>query len=375
MHAMLGDAEGMHAGHGLLAAQLHDLHLAHDRVLLDALVEPEQSVGHREHRVVAQLAFDVFADQERGGLPTGQVQRQALDEPLQFHFGRGGQGLAHHGAERIHHDDLGVGGFDLFDDRIQNGAEVFFQNEVAEVDEADRAVHLGLIEELELLLIAQHLDGRLAQHREVEYRVVWAGVGEDDLMRQRGLAATGSAGDDVEGVLGQAAAEDFIEARHAGGQSPNGHSFLSLRAHETASILQGYSANNASGQASPTRRTVRGAPMKVTSSPSRWAMIATAASVAPLLESAASCSNMERSGLTSMLCSAGTSARARARARRSSDVKPSAPANRVRDTWSFSNTRTPSLTCASVALWLAASTASMRRAKSRIDADGMSIIG
>ena len=53
-----------------------------------------------------------------------------------------------------------------------------------------------------------------------------AGVGEHDLMRQRGLAAAGGAGDDVEGVLGQAAAEDFIEARHAGGQLPNGHSIL-----------------------------------------------------------------------------------------------------------------------------------------------------
>ncbi len=29
-------------------------------------------------------------------------------------------------------------------------------------------------------------------------------------------------------ILGQAAAEDFIEARHAGGQLPNGHSILAL---------------------------------------------------------------------------------------------------------------------------------------------------
>ena len=107
---MLGDAEGVQAGHGLLAAQLHDLHLAHDRVALDALVEPEQSVGHGEDRVVAQLAFDVLADQERGGLPTGQVQRQALDEALKLHFARlGSTRLAHHGAERIHHDDARLG--------------------------------------------------------------------------------------------------------------------------------------------------------------------------------------------------------------------------------------------------------------------------
>ncbi len=90
LHAGLGDAEGVQAGHGLLAAQLHDLQLAHDRVPLDALVEPEQPVGDGEDRVVAQLALDVLADQERGRLPTGQVQRQALDEALELHFARVG---------------------------------------------------------------------------------------------------------------------------------------------------------------------------------------------------------------------------------------------------------------------------------------------
>jgi hypothetical protein len=73
-----------------------------------------------------------------------------------------------------------------------------------------------LIEERELLLIAQHLDGRFAQHGEVQRRSPWTGVSEDDLVRQRGLTASGSAGDDVEGVLGQTAAENLIEARHAG---------------------------------------------------------------------------------------------------------------------------------------------------------------
>ena len=63
---------------------------------------------------------------------------------------------------------------------------------------------------------------------EVQRRPFGAGVGEHELMRQRGLAASGGAGDDVEGVLGQAAAEDLIEAGHAGGHLPNGHSFLSL---------------------------------------------------------------------------------------------------------------------------------------------------
>ncbi len=129
MQAGVGDAEGVQAGHGLLAAQLHDLHLAHDRVALDALVEPEQPVGHGEDRIVAQFAFDVLADQERGGLPTGQVERQALDEALELHFARVVQRLAHHGAERVHHDDARLGCLDLLDDGIEDRAEVLVQDD------------------------------------------------------------------------------------------------------------------------------------------------------------------------------------------------------------------------------------------------------
>jgi len=52
---------------------------------------------------------------------------------------------------------------------------------------------------------------------------------------------------------------------------------------------------------------------------------------------------------------------ARARARRSSDVKPSAPAKRREGDLQLLTHAHPSLTCASLARWLAASTASMRR--------------
>ena len=82
---------------------------------------------------------------------------------------------------------------------------------------------LASIEERELLLVAQHLDGRLAQHGEVQRGPLRRGVGEHDLMRQRGLAASGRAGDDVEGIFGQAAAEDLIEPGHAGGQLADNH--------------------------------------------------------------------------------------------------------------------------------------------------------
>ena len=56
----------------------------------------------------------------------------------------------------------------------------------------------------------------------------WGGVGEHELVCQRGLAAPGGAGDDVEGIFGQSAAKNFIEARHASGQLPNGHATFSV---------------------------------------------------------------------------------------------------------------------------------------------------
>ena len=104
--------------------------------------------------------------------------------------------------------------------------------------------------------------------------------------------------------------------------------------------------------------------MKVTSSPSRCAVIATAASLphaCPHQRRAVQILPGSRPRSTLTLCSAGTSARARANARRRSDAKPSAPANRVREIRSFSLTSTASCTCGSEAVWLAASN---RRARS-----------
>jgi len=66
----------------------------------------------------------------------------------------------------------------------------------------------------------------------------------------------------------------------------------------------------------------------------------------------------------------GTSAPARANARRKSDAKPSAPANWVNEIRSFSFTSTASCACAPEAVRLVANS---RRARSRIDLDGLSI--
>ena len=45
-------------------------------------------------------------------------------------------------------------------------------------------------------------------------------------MRRAWFCRSQATGNDVEGVLGQTATEDFIKASHASGQLPNGHSIL-----------------------------------------------------------------------------------------------------------------------------------------------------
>ena len=158
------------------------------------------------------------------------MQGQALNEALEFQLGSDGLGLcvADHGAERIDYDDPGVGVFHFLNDFVQHGAEVVLQYSLAEIDEMDRAVNFGHVEERELLLIAQHLDGRLAEHGKVQRGSLLAGVGEHHLMRERSFAASGCPGDDIEGVFGEAAAEDFIEAWDAGGKALNFHRGMSF---------------------------------------------------------------------------------------------------------------------------------------------------
>src|SRR6185437_6622375 len=64
----------------------------------------------------------------------------------------------------------------------------------------------------------QHLDRRLAQDRDVERGALGAGGREHHLVRQRGLAAAGAAGDEVERKLGQPATENIVETWDPGRQ-------------------------------------------------------------------------------------------------------------------------------------------------------------
>ena len=96
-------------------------------------------------------------------------------------------------AKRIHHHDAGVGGRDLLDDLLQHRGQILLHHHVGQVDEADGLAHFGFVEEGKLLLIAHHLEHGFAEDGEIERRFLRRRIGEHDLMRQRGLAATGRA--------------------------------------------------------------------------------------------------------------------------------------------------------------------------------------
>ena len=213
------DAEGVQPRQCRLTAHLHDLQLAHHGVALDALAQPDQPVGHREHRVGIGLV-EVFADQEGRGLPAGHQHAQLLDEQLQA-GARTAPALAgkDHRTERIHEDQPGVAGGDLVGDALEYLVEVAAHGVLGQADEAHAVVDGLGFEEVELLLVAQHLQRRLAQHSEIDRGALWRGQREHDLVRQRGLAAARLAGDEVERELRQAAAEHLVQARHAGGQA------------------------------------------------------------------------------------------------------------------------------------------------------------
>ena len=298
LQPVLGDADGVQSRHRRLAAQLHDLQLSHHGIPLRHLRQPEDAIHHGEQGIVADLFFDIFADQERRGFPTGQELGEAVEERLHLHFAHIAARLAGQGAKRIQHHDAGVGGRDLRDDLLQHRVQILLQHHVGQVDEADGLAQFGFVEEGKLLLIAQHLEGGFAEHGEVERRFLRRRIGEGDLMRQRGLAATGRAGQDVEGEFRNAAAEDLVEPPHAGRKlvnrdpGPIAHAFfrqggfrqdpfrragfrrrelgcrLFLLFHVVSPFPKSTSSVESCGQISPTRRDVKLGPMKATSNPS-----------------------------------------------------------------------------------------------------------
>src|SRR5688572_23686745 len=106
--------------------------------------------------------------------------------------------------------------FHLSDDAMQYLVEIARRDVVRKVDEMDRSVDQLAVEEIELLLIAQHLQRRLTQHCEIERRALRRRQCEHYLVRQRGLTATGRPSDEVEREFRQPPPQHFVQARYTG---------------------------------------------------------------------------------------------------------------------------------------------------------------
>ena len=222
------------------------------------LVEPEQPVGHREHRAVV-LTLAVLPEEEGGGLVARERQREALHEVRQLHLaGSVRPSVLRTMARKESTTTMRrVRPLELLHDGLQHLRHPAVERLLTEVDEANRAVaDLGGVEEGVLLLIAKHLDGRLADDAEVHGLSLGARVREHDLVAERRLAAPRAAGDQVEGELRNPAAQHLVEARHAGGQFANRNAV----AHFGVSVG---AVSSIVGQALRRTWTVNRSPMKV----------------------------------------------------------------------------------------------------------------
>src|SRR5476651_762938 len=218
LDAVVADAEGVYTQVLRLAAHLDDLDLAHQRIAVYLLRHPDDAVGHGEDGAGLRFGRQVFADQEGGGQPARHLHAELLDEVLQA----GGAevhalGRLHHRTEGIDEHQAGRKVAYLVDDTRQHAVEVAVEQVGRQVDEFDRLVDLADVEEGELLLVAQHLQRRLAEHGEKQCAPFRRGQREHDLVRHRRLAAAGRAGQQVEGKLGDAATEQVVQARNSGG--------------------------------------------------------------------------------------------------------------------------------------------------------------
>ena len=159
----------MEAGLGVQTAHLDRLDFPDHRVPIDDLRQPEDAIGHREEGVVARLVRGVLAHEERGRLAARQVQREALEKRLEIDLAgtRGPQHRLREAAERIHDHERRIPPLDLPDDGFQRLVEAI-EDLLIQVHEVDAPIHFRWIEEGELLLIAQHLERRLSDDREIQ---------------------------------------------------------------------------------------------------------------------------------------------------------------------------------------------------------------
>jgi len=131
------DAERMQSGQRGLSAHFGYFHFANHGVALHVLAQPDQPVGHGEDWIGVRVR-KVFADQKRGGLPTGHEHAQLLHELLEGLVGCAfDRTRQHHRAERIHEHKGRVVRLNFRDDALQDRIEVARERVLRQVDEAD----------------------------------------------------------------------------------------------------------------------------------------------------------------------------------------------------------------------------------------------
>ena len=200
---------------------------------------------------------EASADREGAGRPTGHGQAQLLHELLQgvARIVVAGAGQ-HDGAERIDEDQCRIERFDFLDNAFEHEIKIAAQGVLGQIDETDGLIDRVGVEEIELLLIPQHFQRRFAQHGEVQRATLWADQREHDLVGQRGLAAAGRTGDEIEGEFGKTPAQNLIQAGHTGRQSMDGYFACHAVGSSAGGSLNGRShkeLSNRSVSESPTR--------------------------------------------------------------------------------------------------------------------------
>ena len=133
--------------------------------------------------------------------------------------------LPHHRTKRIDGDERGQPFPDLGDDALEDRVEASGGRFRGQIDEAHRRRNARRIKERELALVADHLDRRLAEHREVQRRAFGRGVREQHLLNERRLAGAGRSGDHIKGILTKAAPHDGVESGNAARDIPNERGF------------------------------------------------------------------------------------------------------------------------------------------------------
>jgi hypothetical protein len=169
------------------------------------------------------FGLSVFAEEERGHLPRGQLLREALDErrePDDPRIVARGE-TATDGAERIHRDERGSEVRDFGDDALEDGVEILGCGFPTQIDELDDRRNSGGVEKRVLLLIPHHLHRRLAEDGEVDRAMLRGRVGEQHLLHQRRFACARRAGNEIERIFAEPTAEHCVETGDAGQDIPD----------------------------------------------------------------------------------------------------------------------------------------------------------